>query len=74
MTPPSEISRLAEGLTAFEAAEKACPFFKEPCPPSDKPCPNCKAMSDEGCRRQVLAAFGLVRIVKALRTHLESTK
>ena len=62
-------------LKNFDATSAMCPFNKSPTPPRDKPCPTCSAEKNEGCRREITAAFGFVYVARqALATLNEEGK
>lgn len=55
---------LREALAAYDATVKACPANTQFL--GEKPCPKCKAGSDEGCRKEILAAGDVITAVRSL--------
>lgn len=58
MAEKVELGRAA--LAKFDAASDTCPFHQRRTPPTDDPCPKCKATARESCRVEVSAAYALV--------------
>ena len=58
------VEGLVEAVAAYDVTVKECPANKTFL--GDKPCPKCKAGSDEGCRAEIRATRPVIEAARAL--------
>lgn len=66
--PPADLVEvLRDELANYDAVVKACPANKTFL--GEKPCPKCKAESNEGCREEIRACFSFLSNARAALKH-----